>query len=190
MIATAIAIHEVYVRNSSGLRIVVARSEHVPQISALAQTYNLEQMTSEQMVRLGFLVSNFNEEDYRVFVHRANHFYVLLENRNLYGFLYAYSSDRIHHDDWLNLLIKSRYPDPFVAIKQICIRSDLTGGGLATSLYQHLFNQVQKCRLFAVIVLEPVNHRSIIFHERHGFRKVFQVTPPDGILRGIWMRSP
>ena len=172
------------------MRIEVARSEHVPQISVLAQTYNLEQMASEQVVRLGFLVSNFNEEDYRVSVRRANHFYVLLENRNLYGFLYAYSSDRIQHDDWLNLFIKSRHPDPFVTIKQICIRPDLTGRGLATSLYQHLFSQVQGCPLFAAIVLEPENHRSIIFHERHGFMKVFQVTPPDGMLRGIWMRNP
>ena len=190
MIVTATASEEIYEGSSSGLRIVFARSEHVPQITALAKTYGLDQMTSEQAAKLGFLASNFNEEDYRAFVRRANYFYVLLEKRNLYGFLYAYSSDRIEPDDWLNLLIKSRHSGPFVTIKQICIQPDLTGRGLATFLYQHLFSHVKECPLFAAIVVEPANHRSIVFHERHGFRKVFQITPPDGMPRGIWTRNP
>lgn len=177
-------------RNSNSLRIQGAKSEHLPQIVSLAQTCNLKQMASEQAARLGFLASNFQEEDYQAFIRRADHFYVLLENRNLCGFLYAYSSDLIQGDEWLNLLIRSRHPDHFVVIKQICIRPDLIGRGLATSLYQHLFTQVQEYPLFTAIVLEPVNHRSIIFHERLGFKKVFQITPPDGMLRGVWMRSP
>ncbi len=179
-----------YMRTSSDLKIQGAKSEHLPQIVNLAQTYDLKQMAPEQLAKLGFLVSNFHEEDYRAFIDRADHFYVLLEDRNLCGFLYAYSSDRIEEDEWFSLLIKSRYPGPFVIIKQICIGPDLIGRGLASSLYQHLFSQVREYPLFTAIVLEPVNQRSIIFHERHGFRKVFQITPPDEMLLGIWMRSP
>jgi predicted GNAT superfamily acetyltransferase len=176
--------------NSSDLKIQGAKSEGLPHIVNLAQTYDLKQMASEQLAKVGFLVSNFHEEDYRGFIDRADHFYVLLEDRKLCGFLYAYSCDRNKDNEWLSLLIKSRHPAPFIMIKQICIRSDLIGRGLAASLYQHLFSQAREYPLFAAIVLEPVNQRSIIFHERHGFRKVFQITPPDGMLRGIWMRSP
>ena len=172
------------------MRIEAANPEHVPEIVALAQTYNLEQITSEQAAKLGFLASRFEEEDYQAFVRRANHFYVLLDNKTLSGFVYAYSSDRIQDDERLNLLIKSRHPDPFIVIKQICVRQDSIGRGLGTCLYRHLFGQVHGYPIFTAILLEPVNHRSITFHERHGFKKVYEITPPDGMLRGVWMRSP
>lgn len=178
------------VNQAGDLKIEAATSQHLPQIVSIAKASQLERMSSEQAMENGFLVSNFGEKDYRDFLRRANHFYVLLQKKNLLGFTLAYSSDRIQDDEWLNLLIKSRYPDHFVVIKQICIQPEVIGRGLATSLYQHLFGQVRECPLFAAIALEPVNHRSIVFHERHGFRKVFQVTPPDGIPRGIWMRNP
>ena len=175
--------------NSSDLRIDFVKPRHLPQIIALAQEYRLEGMASKQATELGFLVSNFEQEDYRVFLHLANHFYVLLEDEIMCGFVLAYSSDRIQDDEWLNLLIKSRYPDPFIVIKQICVRPDSTGRGLASLLYRHLFSQVREYPLFAAIALDPLNHPSIVFHENHGFKKIFQVTPPDGIPRGIWVRS-
>lgn len=176
--------------NFGDLRIDFAKPRHLPQIIALAQQYELEGMAPRRAAELGFLVSNFEQEDYQAFLHRANHFYVLLEDEVICGFLLAYSSDRIQDDEWLNLHIKTRYPDPFIVVKQICVRPDSTGRGLASSLYQHLFSEAQECPLFAAIVLEPPNHRSVVFHEKHGFKKIFQVTPSDGIPRGVWMRRP
>ena len=181
---------DVPINQPGDYRIEVAASHHIPRIAAMAKAFRLEELSPEQAKDYGFLVSDFEEEDYRDFLHRANHFYVLLQNRKLLGFMLAYSSDRIQDDEWLNLLIKSRHPDDFVLIKQICIQPEVTGRGLATSLYQYLVSQVQGCPLFAAIALEPVNHGSIAFHERHGFRKVFQATPPDGIRRDVWMQNP
>ena len=134
--------------NFGDLRIDFSKPRHLPQIIALAQEYRLEGMASRKAAELGFLVSNFEQEDYRVFLHRANHFYVVLEDDIMRGFVLAYSSDRIQDDEWLNLLIKSRYPDSLVVIKQICVRPDSTGRGLASLLYRHLFSQVRECPLF------------------------------------------
>lgn len=172
------------------LKIEAAKSEYLPQIVSIAKAYQLEQISSERAMEDGFLVSNFAENDYQDFLQRANHFYILLEDKNVQGFVLAYSSDCIQGGEWLHLLIKSRHPDPFIIIKQICIRADRTGRGLATLLYQHLISRAPGLPFFASIVLEPPNHRSIMFHEKFGFKKIFQITPPDGMLRGIWMRSP
>ena len=176
--------------NYHDFKIELAKLEHLSQILTVAQKYNLEQMSPTDAAELGFLVSDFQEADYRDFLRRANHFYIVLENENVCGFVLAYSNDRIQENEWLNLRIQSRHSDPFIVIKQICIRPDLIGTGLATLLYQHLFNQTQGCPLFTAIVLEPLNNRSVVFHEKRGFKKVFQITPPDGMLRGVWMRKP
>lgn len=175
---------------SGDFRIGPAKPQYVDQIYALAQEYSLERTAPAQAAERGFLVSNFQEADYRDFLDRANHFYVLLEQENVCGFVLAYSNDRIQSDEWLNLPIESRHPAPFVFVKQTCVRPDLAGRGLATLLYRYLLSQTQGWPLFAVIVLEPLNHRSIVFHEKHGFKKLFEITPPDGMLRGVWIRNP
>ena len=171
------------------LRIKNANSRHIPQIFSLARTYQLKRMPPKQSKKLGFLVSDFKKKDYQSFLSYCNYFYVLLEQENVLGFLLAYSSDRIQKNEWLNLQIKFEHPEPFVLIKQICIRPDQVGRGLGKLLYKHLFEQASEEKFFAAIVLQPPNHSSIAFHEKLGFKKLFETTPPDFISRGVWMKN-
>ena len=171
------------------LKIKKAAQEHLTDIFTLARSLSLQRMPSDQSGQLGFLVSEFTKEDYLSYIQNADHFYVLYEGDALCGFLYAYSSDLITENEWMNQLIKSKHPEPFVLIKQICIQPHLMGKGLATHLYQHLFQQTADCPLFTVIVTEPYNQRSVDFHKGHGFKEVFRRTPPDGIPREVWKRE-
>ena len=176
--------------NFKELNIKKATSEHLTDIFNLARSLSLQRMPPDQSERLGFLVSEFTKEDYLSYIEKADHFYVLYQGHGLCGFLYAYSSDLIAENEWMNQLIKSQHPDPFVLIKQICIQPFLMGKGLATHLYQHLFQQTTDCPLFTVIVTEPHNQRSVDFHRGHGFKEVFRRTPPDGLPREVWKREP
>ena len=171
------------------LRIEKVNSRYIPQIFSLAITYQLKRMPPKQSKKLGFLVSDFKKEDYQSFLSYYNYFYVLLEQENVLGFLLAYSRDRIQKNEWLNLQIKFQYPNPFVLIKQICIRPDKVSRGLGKLLYKHLFEQASEEKFFAAIVLQPPNYRSIAFHEKLCFKKVIEITPPDSIPRGIWMKN-
>ena len=174
-------------KQSRTLRIEAVNSEHLTQIVSLAKTYQLDQQSPpEKNLKMGFLVSGFEEQDYWELMARANYFYALLENQDVIGFLLAYSSDRIQDSEWLNLLIKYRNRVPFFVIKQICIRSERTREGLATSLYQYCLSQAKEQYGFAAIVLNPINYASIAFHEKLGFKKIFEEIPPDGIRRGVW----
>lgn len=172
------------------MKIKKATPEHLSQIVNLAQSYNIKRLPSDKIYYLGFLVSDFQEKDYLSFIHKADYFYVLYEGDSLYGFLYAYSSDLITGNEYVNQLITTDYSESFVLIKQICIQPSLVGQGLATYLYQYLFDQTMEYSLFTAIVLEPFNQRSVTFHERLGFQQIFQCTPKDGLPRGVWRRVP
>ncbi|WP_446010277.1 GNAT family N-acetyltransferase [Candidatus Electrothrix sp.] len=176
--------------NLENVTIEQATAEHLTDIFNLSRSLSLQRMPSEQSEQLGFLVSEFTQEEYLSYIEKADHFYVLYEGDTLCGFLYAYSSDLIAEDEWMNQLIKSKHPEPFVLIKQICIQPFLMGKGLATHLYQHLFQQTADCPLFTVIVTEPYNQRSVDFHKGHDFKEIFRRTPPDGIPREVWKRVP
>jgi predicted GNAT superfamily acetyltransferase len=176
--------------NIENLVIQRATTEHLIDIFNLARSLSLQRMPSNRTKDQGFLVSEFQKEDYIAYIQKADHFYVLHEDDTLCGFLYAYSSHLIAEDEWMNQLIKSKHPDPFVLIKQICIQSDLMGKGLATHLYQHLYQQTADYPLFTVVVSEPYNQRSVDFHKGHGFKEVFRGTPPDGLPREVWKRVP
>jgi predicted GNAT superfamily acetyltransferase len=172
------------------MKIKTATPHHLSEIVNIAQSWNIKRLSLDKIENLGFLVSNFQEKDYLSFIHKSDYFYVLFKDDILSGFLYAYSSDLISDNEYVNQLIKKDHPAPFVLIKQICIQPSLIGQGVATYLYQYLFGQTMGYPLFAAIVLEPFNQRSVAFHERHGFQQIFQCTPEDDIPRGVWKRLP
>ncbi len=171
-------------------RITAVKQEYLSQVATLAQTYELGDLSPVTAGETGFLVSAFSEKDYQKFMQYDDHFYVSLAGETVAGFLLAYTSDKIQPNEWLNMLIKSRHPDPFILIKQICVNRNFTGRGIATSLYQHLFHEVPRYPHFAAIVRDPPNLRSIAFHKKLGFYPFFEATPPDGIRREVWKREP
>ncbi len=170
-------------------RITLANDSHVDAIFRLAEASEIGSMEKRNEAG-GFLVSKFSENQYRTFITRADHFYVMADNERITGFLLAYSNGFIDSAWEVDAFINSTYPQPFVVIKQICIDKEFRRRGLAVRLYEHLIRQVPGHALFAAVVLEPYNYASVRFHERFGFQIVREITPRDGLPRAIWCRDP
>lgn len=165
-----------------------AAGQDVPTLHAMADRFLLSQLSAPERDARGFLVSNFSLDRYRRFVDDADYFYVLEDEGGIAGFVLAYGSDRIGPDETVNRTIADRHPAPFVLIKQICIAPERGGRGYARRLYDHVLEASGGLPQFAAVVLEPLNQPSVAFHERLGFREVFQIVAPDGLPRGIYGR--
>jgi GNAT superfamily N-acetyltransferase len=171
------------------IKISRALSSHLSQISAISRGLELAGRQEEAAKDFGFLVSGYDTDAYRRFLDRADHFYVAMKDNTLIGFMLAYSSHLIESDEWLNSRIRERHDTPFILIKQIGVHQDYAGQGVGTSLYLHLFEKAPGLPCVGAIVLTPPNYASIRFHERLGFEKWLEETPPDGMLRGVWRRE-
>ncbi len=171
-------------------QIVKARTCHARDISALAGRFQLSSLSPQDARAHGFLVSGFCERDYAAFAKRGDHFYVVLHDTQVVGFLLGYTREEIEPGAVVDRHLADRYQEPFLIIKQICVRPDFAKHGLASRLYDHVARQVPRFRIFAAIVLEPLNLPSIRFHEKLQFEKVLEITPPDGLPRGVWSRQP
>ncbi len=175
--------------DTSACTIRSAASVDLEQIVALAESYALGSVEGDRLASDGFLVSGFDAASYADWLRNADHFYVASTEEGIVGFMLAYSDERIRPGEWLNLKIKERVDSNFVLVKQLCVKRGATGRGVARRLYGHLLAQAPERPLYGAIVTQPRNERSIEFHERLGFRKVFEATPPDDDLpRGVWMR--
>lgn len=142
----------------------------------------------------GFLVSSFTLDDYQNYLKEAEYFFVAETQGSIKGFILAYPSDSIHEGDITNKLLESNMLTPFILIKQIVIKRDEVGRGVASALYSHLFKLEPENDYLAAIVTEPANSRSVAFHKKMGFQHHCDITPPpdsDGVVRNrsIWWRS-
>jgi GNAT superfamily N-acetyltransferase len=162
------------------------QQHHIPTIAAIAAEYDYEQLKSTGNIENGFLVSNYSEDTYRDFVSHADHFYVVLEEEAVVGFILAFSRDLIPGNDWVGSKMKQLEEYPFILIKQAAVTRSCVGKGVATLLFNYLIDHNPAIPLIGAIVLTPPNQRSIHFHEKLGFKKIWRVTPPDGIVRGVW----
>lgn len=170
------------------------KREDLSQVLEIAQSFSLSKLTRDQAAKSGFLVSEFSLEAYERYLQSNHYFFVAESQHKIVGFLLAYESSDIPPNETLNTLLKTNLQNSFVLIKQICVAKGSTGLGIASRLYQHLFETATTPRFAAAIVMEPYNEASISFHERKGFNKLCDIVPPedaDGILRlrGVWFRD-
>ncbi|MGQ4517134.1 GNAT family N-acetyltransferase [Streptomyces sp. DW26H14] len=174
----------------AGIEIVRAAPEHVPMITALAQSRNLEGTDPSVASQEGFLVSDYTDEVYRRRLTSAEHFYVAVKGAEFLGFLLAYSDAQIEPDEWLNHRIKSTLGS-FLVIKQVCVTRDASRQGIASRLYHHAMGQWTADPVIAAVVNEPHNEASSRFHQKMGFEELTRLRPPDGRLRVVWIsRKP
>jgi len=166
------------------------QQNHIPEIFAIARDYDRDLLTRTGNTKDGFLVSRYSEEVYQSFLIQADHFYVGLENDVVIGFLLGFSRDLIPELDWVGTQMKARDTRPFILVKQVAIQRSYLGSGLALLLIQYVLERSKNKPLVSVIVAVPPNPRSMKFHERLGFKKVWEATPPDGIPRDVWCREP
>lgn len=173
---------------SGNSEIEKARGRHIPEIAAIADFY--AKSRDADAGGGGFLVSSYSEADYRQFLLDCDHFYVALNSSGVIGFLLAFSQVLIPESDWVGTQLRRTETQPFTLVKQLAIKAESTNSGVGTSLYGYLLERCSDVPIFSAIVLEPPNQPSVQFHKRLGFEQVREVTPPDGIKRGVWRRMP
>ncbi|RLD84545.1 MAG: hypothetical protein DRJ07_04820 [Bacteroidetes bacterium] len=169
-------------------RIIPTKEKYLEQIVPLANSYQINRLTESEINMHGFLVSGYNYKEYLAYLENTKYFYLCVYDGVVVGFILAYNDCNIQESEWLNMKIKAYENRPFVLIKQICVAKENLGKGIAKKLYEYLFEQIKQLVSYAVIVTEPLNIPSINFHEKLGFKKQFEETPPDGLKRGVWKR--
>jgi len=169
-------------------QIITAEKKYIEQIVSVASSYQIDKQTENEINKSGFLVSNYNHKEYLSYLNYVDYFYLCMLDGNVAGFILAYADYNIKDNEWLNKKIQAFETEPFVLIKQICVSKKYGGKGIGKKLYEHLFVQTKQSICCAVIVVEPLNQPSIIFHEKLGFKKQFEDTPPDGLKRSVWKR--
>ncbi|WP_070015602.1 GNAT family N-acetyltransferase [Streptomyces nanshensis] len=102
----------------------------------------------------GFLVSAYEEADYRARLDTAEHFYVAIKGKDVLGFLLAYTSDQVQRDEWLNRRIKTTLGD-FLVIKQVCVARNAARSGIGSMLYYHLLEKWTESPVIAAVVNHP-----------------------------------
>ncbi|RTE86949.1 MULTISPECIES: GNAT family N-acetyltransferase [Gammaproteobacteria] len=170
----------------------VATHEDVDHIHALAEQWLLSNQEAPE--RTGFLISNFSKETYHQYVDSAEYFWIAETDGTIDAFLLAYSRDSIKPEEVINSCLRFSVIEDFVLIKQICANRDSKVRGAAFKLYNKLFKEMRQDYALAAVVNEPLNTKSIEFHQRAGFKHLWDLTPPpdfDGEIRtrSIWCFS-
>ncbi len=173
----------------SDVTIEYADVTHLDKIVYLANSHRLTKYTLAEAKRHGFLVSSYERSEYQDLLVRAEHFYVAKLNKEVVGFIVAYGSDRINPDEWLNSQLQQKYSD-LVIIKQVCVSREYTSQGVGTLLYRHVLGRCAYNTVAAAVVSDPENTRSMNFHRKLGFDPGPHMTPPDGMSRIAWVKSP
>lgn len=177
--------------NNSLFDITISRAapEHVERIAAIAASWRPEGRTDEELSHDGFLVSDFDVDQYKLLVDQSDYAFVATHDGQVVGFLIGYSSDDAYlFGDTIAQQLVTKL-DEFVVIKQVAVDREFTQRGIATKLYTHLIKTVRGVRLMASIVDSPSNRASRRFHRRLGFAEAFRLPHPDGRMRTVWRYS-
>ena len=159
-------------------------------ISMLASAYAKDRLSSEDLARHGFLVSDYSSGDYSRFLDAANHFIVVEDSNVVVGFLLGFDSESTCAEASYLDPIRERGTSRFGYARQIAVDRARSGQGLGGALYRHLFDRLPTVPIFASLLLEPRNVRSIAFHQKSGFREDFEVVGADGARRAYLRREP
>lgn len=170
--------------------IVRAQSAHVSDITSLASSRSLDSIRDiEEASREGFLVSGYSEEVYRGRLANAEEFFVAIRGGEVVGFILAYSDANLENDEWLNHRIRGEFGS-FLVIKQVCVARHVARQGVASRLYRHVLSRWHASPVIAAVVAEPENAASVAFHREMGFERLTELTPPDGMVRKVWIWRP
>jgi ribosomal protein S18 acetylase RimI-like enzyme len=166
---------------------VLVHSATIPDIRLVAKIAKMHAIGAKapgQAKHEGFLVSVYSPETYRSWI---RHLEVAEISGEVVGFTLAFFRDEVPPDleDFDSLL--SVTPDSsFLLIKQIAVKSGFERHGIGRSLYARLSVKFPELPMYAAILLEPENPRSIAFHEALGFRRFFEFCGNDKARRCFW----
>jgi len=139
-----------------------------------------------------FLVSDFNEVDYKKFIRKQKHFFVYTRGKEILGFIFLYEKKDVEVNELKNLEVNKKIledsEDDFLIIKQICVKKDYHGLGIGKLLYSYIFKYTNK-DLYTVIVGKPINKVSEQLHISLDFTLIANVNEVDGYKRHIYKLS-
>jgi GNAT superfamily N-acetyltransferase len=164
--------------------------DHLSSIAEIAASLSVGMSPKHVDGDQGFLVSEYTQADYERFMNHGADFFSAIAGSVILGFLFGYPADSSLNAQWLKELLRPHRSADSHVIKQVAVRAGWSGSGVATALYQRLFDEYPGSRFIAVIVSTPRNRRSERFHLKNGFTPRFTHTPSDGFPRGIWIRDP
>jgi L-amino acid N-acyltransferase YncA len=175
--------------------IVKATEQLVPDIYKLARKVDIRKKSSKASAKRGFLYP-YTEDEYKTYVKKAEHFYLLLFNGKLAGFVLAHSSEKNNSfGGEIYSYIDRTTGKPHVVVRQICIDPKVSKRGWGRRLYRHLFEQIEKSGLrnrpaIGFIWKHPPNSASLKFHEANGWRQIDTYKFRDGKrIVTIWKRD-
>ena len=164
-----------------------ALDSDIASVVKIAAQHSLSGKTPERIASEGFLISGYSAENYALW--RRN-LAVADDGYSLLGFTLAFlRADMPENLTDVELLLPRLRTD-FLLIKQIGVHRDAQGCGVGKALYAKIIEACPGLPIAAAILLEPRNSRSIVFHERLGFRPFFEFCGVDGARRGFWIREP
>ncbi|MCB9890435.1 MAG: GNAT family N-acetyltransferase [Planctomycetes bacterium] len=151
-----------------------AKPNDLDEIAEIAALSARSRLDPAQANNVGYLISDYELDDYRKFLEFADYFYVVVQNDVVVGYLLGYSDYRIPDTDHVSYVaIRTAYCDrQFVLINQVCVRPQLRRKGLAQALYQTLEREASESDLLAAIIVDPPNRASVGFHESEGFELI------------------
>jgi ribosomal protein S18 acetylase RimI-like enzyme len=166
-----------------------AQTADLARIVAIAEARALSSTDIRVAPSQGFLVSGYSRDDYAELLERAEYFYVAVDGEEILGFVVAYGRERVGEDEWLNREMSLYFPN-FTVIKQVATAPAASNRGVGALLYQRVLERNLQVPVIAAVVAEPPNRASTALHQKHGFRPVADITPPDGLPRTVWVKLP
>ena len=172
-------------KNETSMRIRRITVEDGGAVAAIASELSFERQRRSNH-STGFLVSEFDANDYAGLANDADHFYGIDEGGKLIAFVLAYGRG-VATEDEMNGFVRQIYDADVVIVKQVAVSKSWHRRGIATLLYRHLIDVVGQRLICAAVVNDPPNNASARFHEKLGFRlDRTDVPAPDGLPRAIW----
>lgn len=163
-----------------------ARAADLAAVVSIARRRALGEMENRRASANGFLVSSYNEADYKDLLTRANQFLVAEEYHQILGFVIAYGSETLQPTEWLNLRVREELPN-FLVVKQIATDVEQAGRGIGTRLYEAVLARTFDRPVIAAVVTDPENKPSEALHRALGFVPYRSLVPPDGLPRMVWI---
>ena|GEM_PF-329063 len=175
-------------RRSERIIVLSAREEHMKRVTEIAHENALGQVLESEERQYGFLTADLNEEEYREYLQETDYFYVVEVDGRIEGFVLACESGTVRGDNEMSRLLSLAYPEA-VLIRQVCVSRDRVSQGIGRLLYQRLFLTTGELAVVAVVVVEPLNGRSVGFHQKMGFSPIEELMS-DGKRRVAFLRRP
>lgn len=165
----------------------VASITDAPEIAQIAFDQALTQKTADSLANEGFLVSGYSASQYERW---ASNILVGEYNGRVGAFLLSFRRNEIPSElQDAERLFEAAGDDDFLLIKQVAVQSEVMGTGGGKALYHYRLRACHGIPVFAAILLEPRNDRSIAFHAAMGFIRFADFAGPDGRPRAFWRYS-